>query len=416
MKRRQKGTGTIIKMGDTYYGRITRHGKVQVVKLSKNAREADSLWKEWLLAHPTTKKVDSVKHSLDDAWARSEEAYKVRASNRSQFISYLRYFKRFKAWMLNLGKTCLEDISTADIADYIEAETAQQSKCTKKNHLYMIRDLWEYSMPDSPNPTKGIKIRVTTQSIPREPLTDEEVTKLIEVASNYRYFPKEMRGVILVGLYTGMRRTDCVHLKAENVKDGTISANPQKTMQKGIAVRIPLHPVLKAELESTGITNGYYFPNLVKMADHNVGTALTWHLSRIFNSVVKTTTTQEGRKRKVPIKGFHALRATFITRLAERGVSLPIMESLAGHLNPQMTLHYTHPDEEVKKVAVNILPDFENGSEDDKAVFVHPEVQKVVDVCKRQIEETIEKILGRKVEVKIQAQDILGGSEAFFNL
>ena len=40
MKRRQKGTGTIVKTGNWYYGRIVRNGSVRVVKLSKNAREA----------------------------------------------------------------------------------------------------------------------------------------------------------------------------------------------------------------------------------------------------------------------------------------------------------------------------------------------------------------------------------------
>ena len=35
-------------------GRIVRNGSVRVVKLSKNAREAESLWREWLVReHPS---------------------------------------------------------------------------------------------------------------------------------------------------------------------------------------------------------------------------------------------------------------------------------------------------------------------------------------------------------------------------
>ena len=36
MKRRQKGTGCIVKMRDTYYGRLATGGKVKLVRLSKN--------------------------------------------------------------------------------------------------------------------------------------------------------------------------------------------------------------------------------------------------------------------------------------------------------------------------------------------------------------------------------------------
>ena len=389
MKYRTKGTGTLVKIGGTWYGRIMRKGKVQVVKLSTNQREAEVLWKEWLINNPTAPKYDTVKHELDTAWAKAVENYKIRASSKALFISFQRYFKRFRAWCAERGKTCLEDITTADIVDYIDETTAEQSKCVKRNHLYMIRDLWTCSMPDVPNPTRHIKLKVDTKSIPREPLTDEEIDKVLETASKYKYFPREMHGLIMVGLYTGLRRTDCVHLKVENIRDGVIALDPVKTIRKGVTVRIPLHPVLKAELDSLGVTTGYFFPNLVKMADKNVGTILTWHIGRIFGACVTMTTTQEGRKRKVPVKGFHALRATFITRLAQKGVSLPIMETLAGHLNPQMTMHYTHPDEEVKKAAIDVLS---FGKEVDDRIFLHPDVKKLMDEFEKQKQEFLAKI------------------------
>lgn len=386
MKRRAKGTGTIIKQNGYYYGRIVRNGKAQVIKLSTNQREAETLWKDWLLSHPTAPKTETAKHSLSDAWSKAESNYKVRAASRGLFVSYERYFKRFQKWASDRGKHYLEDITTSDIADYMEQATALQSKCTKKTHLYMIRDLWAYSLPDIPNPTRGIKIKADTQSIPREPLTDEEVSKLLEAASKYKYYPNEMKGLVMVGLYTGLRLTDCVHLKAENTKGDTVSLTPKKTKQKGILVRIPLHPTLKAELESTGVTEGYYFPNLVAMSDKG---QLRWHTCRLFQSCLKTTTTQEGRRRKVPLKGFHALRATFITRLAQKGVSLPIMESLAGHLNPQMTMHYTHPDEDVKKAAIDVLG---YGDEANDKVFMHPEVRKIVEMFEKQKQDFMEKM------------------------
>ena len=397
MKRRAKGTGTIVKRNGLYYGRIVKNGKVRVIKLTANQRESESLWREWLISNPVTSKTETIKHGLDDAWAKSEQHYKTSGANKSLTTSYARYFKRFKKWCEDKGKTCLEDITSSDIFDFMEEATSLQSKCTKRNHFYMIRDLWACSLPDVPNPTRGMKIKADTQSIPREPLTDDEISKVLDTASKYKYFPNEMKGLIMVGLYTGLRLTDCVHLKADNIKGGTISLTPKKTEQKEIRVRIPLHSILKAELDSTGITEGYYFPNLVAMSDKG---KLRWHVCKLFSSCLQTTTTQEGRRRKVPVKGFHALRATFLTRLAEKGVSLPIMESLAGHLNPAMTSHYIRPDEDVKKSAISTLPDFATGKDDGKK-FITPEMQAVIEECRRNMQDVVREIVGRPVEVEM---------------
>ena len=402
MKRRQKGTGTIVKTGNWYYGRIVRKGSVQVVKLSKNAREAESLWREWLVReHPTaTAKAYTPKHSMDDAWAKSVESYRVRAISKSMFVSFSRYYYVFKSWMENRNKQYLEDITAGDVAEYMEEATKNQSKCTKKTHLYMIRDLWNNSLPEVPNPTKNIKI-TAVQGMAREPFTDEELVRILERASNYRYFPCEFKCLIQVGLYTGLRLTDCVHLKVENIKDDSIQIVPKKTTRKQIVVRIPLHKELKRELDTLQVKSGFYFQNLAAMYDR-METTFSWHLGRIFKDCVETTATQAGRKRKVPLKGFHALRATFITRLAQNGVTLPIIETLAGHLNPQMTLHYTHPDENTKRNAISTLPNFGNANSSQ----LTDEIQTVINKCKMEIQNTIERLTGNTVQVQISTSAV----------
>jgi integrase len=52
---------------------------------------------------------------------------------------------------------------------------------------------------------------------------------------------------------------------------------------------------------------------------------------------------------------FHDLRHTFATRLAENGVHPFTMKELLGHSTVKMTERYTHPNQEQKKRAVELL-------------------------------------------------------------
>jgi integrase len=52
---------------------------------------------------------------------------------------------------------------------------------------------------------------------------------------------------------------------------------------------------------------------------------------------------------------FHHLRHTFCTRLSEAGVPLAVIQDLAGHASVTMTRRYTHPGNEGKQKAVELL-------------------------------------------------------------
>lgn len=412
MKRRTKGTGTIVKIGDVYYGRINVKGKVKKVRLSKNQREATSLWNDWLKENVSTFKTESAKHPVDELWPKLNERYlelgRSKANidtDKTRYLNLVSFFKKQE-------KENVEDITKADIISFIETFCEGLTDRTKRCYKYIIREMLKAANPNGKDLTADMKIR-RTPTLAREPFTNDELKTILEAAEEKGH---DWKVLIEVGLYTGLRLKDCVFLNSESVKEDVIETEPFKTKGRhGTIVRIPLHPVLKSELESMKVESGFYFPDIIALYKDN-SSKIETRLRNIFKTTgADLKKTVEGRKRKVPVKGFHALRATFITRLAERGVSLPIMESLAGHLNTAQTMRYTHPDEDVKKIAVSVLPNFQNATEDEKAVFVHPEVQKVVDVCKKQIEETIEKIMGKKVEVQITGKEIVGGSKWFFD-
>ena len=403
-RRRPKGTGTIVKMGEWYYGRITRGGKVKVIKLSQNQRKAEALWREWLEKNQTTPKYQSARTLISEAWPKLEAKYIARTIAPSVLTYYKRHYASFRDWTARNGKLYLEELAPIDIRHYIDEVTAGQSNVTKRNHLMMIRGLYEANT-DMESPSKEVKLEKEDPPY-RIPFTDDEVKKILDQSQKAEY-GQEFHALIMIGLYTGLRLKDCVHLKVESISDGVIMTSPFKTKKKKIIVRIPLHTQLKSELESLHVKSGYYLPHIVEWYDKGL---LFGRLQRIFRSIGEITTEMKGRKQKIPTKGFHALRATFITRLGEKNVSLPIVESLSGHLSARQTMHYFHPHDEVKKSAISTLPDFASGK-DDGMKFIAPEMQAVIDQCEtmmdrctKQMEETLGQYLGRKMEVKLEGK------------
>ena len=416
MKRRAKGTGTIVKIGDVYYGRINVKGKVKKVRLSKNQREAASIWNDWLKENINIFKTESTKHPIDEMWPVLNEHYlevgKSKANigvEKTRYLNLVAFFKKH-------GRENVEDITKSDIILFMEEFCEGLTDRTKRCYKYIVREMLKAANPDGKDLTADLKIR-RTPTLAREPFTNDELKTILESAEKLGHGWKVL---IEVGLYTGLRLKDCVFLNSESVKEDVIETTPFKTKGRhGTIVRIPLHPVLKSELESMKTESrgggGFYFPDIITLYKDNPSKTET-RLRGIFKTTgADLKKTVEGRKRKVPVKGFHALRCTFLTRMAERSVSLPIMESLAGHLNPAMTSHYLHPDEDVKRAAILTLPNF---SDDTKEIspFIHPEIQRVVEACKKQIAETMERVLGKKVNVEVSTKEILGGAETFFNL
>ena len=54
----------------------------------------------------------------------------------------------------------------------------------------------------------------------------------------------------------------------------------------------------------------------------------------------------------VPWLRIHDLRHCGITRMAEAGVPVATIMSIAGHMSPRMTQHYTHISDQAKKQAI----------------------------------------------------------------
>lgn len=206
---------------------------------------------------------------------------------------------------------------------------------TRNMYLTLIKTILSYAMHRGflgSHPAAFIKAEPVYNPKPMRALTDEEIDVI------RRSFPEPVRSFCLVALYSGLRRSDLIHLAWADVdmKAGTITVRPKPEVgysPKSIRYRsgfdvIPILPDLRAVLERLPRTGLWVF-------SHRTGRPLhrppTWsiYISRLFR--------EHGIKASL-----HTLRHTFITRLAKARVSPMALRVIARHSALSTTLRYTH--------------------------------------------------------------------------
>jgi integrase len=181
----------------------------------------------------------------------------------------------------------------------------------------------------------------------KEPFSRDEVVKLLSKVQG------EWRGLILLGATTGLRLGDAASLKWGDIKKGFIKLTTQKT---GQVVELPIHSDLAAFLkeQTRGIGLAPVFPELSKRKQ-----AGRSGLSRQFRAIMDKARVkakevaahgEAGRTRFS--KGFHSLRHTFISSLANAGVSADVRQKLSAHSDESVHLDYTHLEKETFRKAV----------------------------------------------------------------
>jgi integrase len=192
------------------------------------------------------------------------------------------------------------------------------------------------------------------QATGREPFTHEEIVRLAEIAQG------DWRGAILLGTTSGLRLGDVSNLCWNNIdlRAGLLRIETRKT---GTTVVLPIHPNFASWLSGRrwGIAKAPVFPDL---AGRRIGGCSG--LSAQFREIVEKAgitgrvVTREGKGRATNKKTFHSLRHTFISQLANAGVSPDIRQLLAGHADAKIHALYTHHQIAALRGAIERLPRF----------------------------------------------------------
>ena len=255
-------------------------------------------------------------------------ANQVTQKHAEEYISQLRSKGRY-------SKTNVENLSTSTLNRYLE----------ELKRTFNMLDVLD-------NPFAKIDLLIESPET-REAFSEKELELILKNAPDF------IRDIFIVGLFTALREGDICTLKWTDViwDLGIIRRKLKKT---GNIVEIPIMPPLREFLEKKLKTNNnteYILPEHAKMyIDNPYG--ITYRVKKNLESIgIKTTKKVPGRTKAVSIKDVHSLRHTFCYMAGVAGIPLVVVQSIVGHMTPEMTAHYTaHADRDTKREKMLMLP------------------------------------------------------------
>lgn len=178
------------------------------------------------------------------------------------------------------------------------------------------------------------------------PFSEKELDNVLNLIK----YPEGFEGVrdkLIIDLFytTGIRRTELIHLKLQNVNvsSGTIKVLGKRNKERILPIlpiiskQINLYLAERAQLEQIN-DKEYFFLMLkgVKMNDSFVYRLINYYFSNVSEKVKKSP---------------HILRHTFATHMLNNGADLNSVKELLGHSSLASTQIYTHSSlSELKKV------------------------------------------------------------------
>ena len=279
---------------------------------------------------------------------------------------YSAIWKRLEKWAGGQNVQNLHELTPKQAEAYMaDLWKAGVSERTYSAHLKQLKAMFRTLKNQAGivlNPFEEIKpMELDTQG--REAFTRDELATICAKASG------DWRYLVGIGIYTGLRLTDALHLRWEDYEAGIITVKPAKVARRKKGnkkvVTIGAHDVLKMLLEELrrlrgGNPSGYMFPALVKeyAKDRTAASVAFGKFLRDECEIETTAEIEEGtqRKRRANLRGFHALRHSFVSMCAEAKVPITTIRDAVGHATALQSLDYAHADNAEQRAAINLLP------------------------------------------------------------
>jgi len=230
------------------------------------------------------------------------------------------------------GKMDVDKISALNIEEF-KAKKQAEGKCNKSinNYLGMLGKCLncaeEWGIIKNAPKIKPLKVPPHKFRF----LTEEQYNKLLEEAKKIN---QEFYEMVLFTLRTGVRVGELKALRLEDIDFDNKTVTIRRSIVNGITgspksnkIRtIPLaHDIFKV------LRNKKLTP-----ANSNLFNPQTSRFS--LNRALKRACT----KLEIGVGGWHDLRHTFASKLANNGVSLQVIQTLLGHSDLKMTQRYAH--------------------------------------------------------------------------
>ncbi len=246
------------------------------------------------------------------------EQKKLTKSRTSHVIKSIKYLLEYS------NKTNLYNLTTSTILGFRNYLSNTLSKNSVISQLSRIRSVYNAAFNDGIIKYKPFdKVTIGVGSNKQLYFTKEEVFLLIDGLNNISESKKIILEAFLFGCFTGLRFSDLLRLKIDNLKAFEdkyyIEFVQGKTKVKNI---VPLNNFALKYIDFT--TKKHLFPQLT---------------NQHYNRELKEIAAQIGFEKYI---SFHISRHTFITISQQLGMSLSDVSKIAGHTNIKTTQGYTH--------------------------------------------------------------------------
>jgi integrase len=273
----------------------------------------------------------------------------------------LRYSNSVKLFLDSLGKRAkltLGAVAPRDIEKFRDAQLKSGKAASTVNvDLKTLRTAFNLARRQgliTTNPVDAVELP-NEQRHKRDVFTPEQIKALVDTAGG------EWKTAILIGRYTGCRLGDAVTMTWENVKlDGDVKTITYAQGKTGRTVTVPLHPDLEAHLLALAGDDARA-PLTPTLATMEIGGRTG--LSRQFKDIMRSARIDDGRIESNGGKGrafskfsFHSLRHSFVSDLANAGVTEELRMKLSGHTTESSHQLYTKLQLRTLADAINKLP------------------------------------------------------------
>jgi len=234
----------------------------------------------------------------------------------------------------------IEEVSYGEIRAWIVSLIQSgNTPRTVNRKLSALRSYYKFLLRIGSIPVSPLKEHkaLKTDTKVALPFSQEEIQRLLAAD----FFPEEYTGVlqrtvIQLLYYTGIRRSELIELK---VQDVDLSEGLMKVLGKRNKERLlPLLPEIKTQL--TQLLEQQKQHQISRESEHFFVNSRGKKLSEAFvYETVKTYLSKVSTKTK---RSPHVLRHSFATHLLDQGADLNAIKDLLGHSSIAATQHYTH--------------------------------------------------------------------------
>ena len=264
-----------------------------------------------------------------------------------RFKDFLRDTDEYKRYEASIKPERLDKDMMVAFTEYLQSRSRGEGALSiYQRFKKVIKHAQEHGVIHK-NPCEGVRIVIDDQVLRKDVLSFDEERALI--ATHYHGENPEIRRAFILSLYCGLRFCDVKDLTFANVdysnKILKFEQNKTKGHSKSSGVIIPL---------SDGVLRLIGEPKEGQTKDSRIFTLPSYEAC---SKAVKRWVARAGIDKHI---SWHCARHSFAVNILNEGANIKTVASLLGHSGLKHTEKYTRAVDELKRKAIDTLPELPN--------------------------------------------------------